>query len=158
MKTTTLPPPATTAIPTLILALSLAAATAGCSFKSDVKESGEFFKKIFSKDTYAMYRIDIQQGNTIAPDKLAQLKPGMTKEQVRYLLGNPVADNVFRKDRWHYTYYLIPGTGETEQYRLTLLFDDDRLRDIRKSKQLAKLMQKPRTKKKKPRGKSGAGG
>ena len=129
---------AATSIParTFVLVLALPALFAGCSFDTGLGEGGDFFKKIFRKDTYAMYRVDIQQGNRINPDRLKQLKPGMTKAQVRYLLGNPVADNVFHKNRWHYSYYLIPGKGETERHRLVLLFDGERLKRIHSSETL----------------------
>ncbi len=150
MKISTLPP--------TVLAFILVLASAGCSFKSDVEEGSEFFKKIFRKDTYTMYRIDVQQGNTLDPAKLARLEPGMTKEQVRYLFGNPVSDNVFHKNRWNYTYYLMPGEGGIQKYRLILFFDGDRLRDIRKSKQLTELTKEPRKEKKKPRKKKDSEG
>ena len=132
------------------MALALTPLLAGCTTKSDFKESGEFFKKIFRKETYSLYRPDIQQGNTVDPAKLARLKLDMSKEQVRYLLGNPVADNVFHKNRWVYTYYLIPGRGERRRYQLVLFFSENRLYKIRKSKEIAELERKPR-KRNKPR-------
>ncbi len=134
----------------LFLALALAPLLAGCTTKSDFKESGEFFKKIFRKETYSLYRPDIQQGNTVDPAKLAQLKLGMSKKQARYLLGNPIAENVFHRNRWVYTYYLIPGRGERRRYQLVLFFSENRLYKIRKSKEIAELERKPR-KKSKPR-------
>ncbi len=136
MKTSILPP--------IAASLALALLCVGCSSKSKVGESTEFFKKIFRKETYSLYRIDIQQGNAIDPAQLTRLKTGMTKDQVRYLLGNPLAENVFHKNRWHYIYYLIPGKGETKKYRLVLYFDQDRLINIQPSKMLAELMEKSR--------------
>ena len=131
----------------LLLCLMLSLGCSGCSLSPDLSESGDFFKKIFRGNTYTLYRMDIQQGNKINPDRLARLKTGMTKDQVRYLLGNPVADNVFHKNRWHYIYYLVPGEGKTEKYSLVLLFDDDRLSATHRSKNLDKLMQETRRKK-----------
>lgn len=125
-------------VPVLVLALS------GCALKSDVEESGEFFKKIFRKETYTLYRPDVQQGNVINPDKIARLQIGMDKKQVRYLLGNPVTENVFHKDRWHYAYYLIPGEGERRRYRLILFFSDDQLYKIRKSRGIKELTEESR--------------
>ena len=118
------------------LALVFALLCTSCSVQSDINESGDFFKRAFSKDTYSLYRMDISQGNTINADKLRQLKRGMTKEQTRYLLGNPVSNNVFRKNRWDYIYYLIPGKGKVQHYRLVLLFDENHLQRIYKSKTL----------------------
>lgn len=71
------------------------------------------------------YRPDIQQGNWITSEEVAQLQPGMTREQVRYILGSPTLQNVFRDDRWDYPYYSKPGYGETEQRQFTVWFDGD---------------------------------
>ena len=125
--------------PRLILFIALSLLITSCS-SGNGGEASEFFKKIFRKDTYQLYRIDIQQGNTLDPNTLAKLKLGMSKEQVYYLLGNPVAENVFHKNQWNYTYYLIPGKGKVQQYRLTLLFEQGRLHKINKSKELAALI------------------
>ena len=127
------------------LAFTMVLTLVGCSAGNDNEDPG-FFEKIFRKETYRLYRIDIQQGNTIDQQKLAKLKLGMTKEQIRYLLGNPVSDNIFHKDHWYYSYYRIPGRGKTEKYRLILTFNENQLRDIKKSKALAK---QPHQKKKK---------
>ena len=130
----------------LAAALTIVFPLGGCAPQSDVRESGEFFKRAFDRDTYALYRPDIQQGNAIDPEQLARLRLGMTREQVHYLLGNPVAENVFHKNQWHYIYYLIPGKGNVKRYRLILLFEEDRLVSLRKTKNLAELIEKPHKK------------
>lgn len=76
------------------------------------------------------HRIDIQQGNRIKPETLAQLKPGMTRSQVIFLLGTPLLQDPFHKDRWDYIYYLKPGNKEVRQSRVTLYFDGDTLSRI----------------------------
>ena len=48
----------------------------------------------------APYRIDIQQGNYVTQEMVSQLRSGMTKEQVRYLLGTPLMTDIFHADRW----------------------------------------------------------
>jgi outer membrane protein assembly factor BamE len=53
-----------------------------------------------------VYRMPIQQGNHLDGDTVAQVKPGMTRAQVRYLLGTPMVPGGFAKDRWDYDYYL----------------------------------------------------
>jgi len=53
-----------------------------------------------------VYRLPIQQGNYLSADTLAQVKPGMTRTQVRYLLGTPMVPGGFDDDRWDYQYYL----------------------------------------------------
>ncbi|RMG27455.1 MAG: outer membrane protein assembly factor BamE, partial [Gammaproteobacteria bacterium] len=58
-----------------------------------------------------VYRIDIQQGNVVTQEQIDQLRPGMTREQVRYLLGTPLVQDTFHPERWDYVYYFKPGRG-----------------------------------------------
>ncbi|GAB6042464.1 outer membrane protein assembly factor BamE [Endothiovibrio diazotrophicus] len=74
-----------------------------------------------------VHRIDIQQGNVVEQEQVDQLKPGMTKRQVRFLLGTPLVEDPFHAQRWDYYYSFKPGSGEREERRLTLHFQDDRL-------------------------------
>jgi outer membrane protein assembly factor BamE len=53
-----------------------------------------------------VYRMQIQQGNYLDPSVIAQVKPGMTHSQVRYLLGTPMVPGAFDNSRWDYDYYL----------------------------------------------------
>jgi len=73
------------------------------------------------------YRPDVQQGNWITSDQVAQLQPGMSREQVRYVLGTPTLQNVFRTDRWDYPYYSKPGYGATQKREFTVWFEGDTL-------------------------------
>src|SRR5262245_56437250 len=52
-----------------------------------------------------VYRPDVQQGNWIEAKTVDQVQPGMTRTQVRYLMGTPMVPDVFDKDRWDYLYY-----------------------------------------------------
>jgi outer membrane protein assembly factor BamE len=75
----------------------------------------------------APYRIDIQQGNFVSQDMVTQLKRGMTKDQVRFILGTPLLTDIFHADRWDYV-YLLDRPGEPPvQRRLALFFEGDRL-------------------------------
>lgn len=57
-----------------------------------------------------------------------QLREGMTREQVRFLLGSPMLVSVFHGDRWDYVYHLRRGKGsQTQTRRLTMFFKDNRL-------------------------------
>ena len=56
-----------------------------------------------------VYRMDIQQGNYLDGHTVRQLKAGMTRAQVRYLLGTPMVEDVFNRDRWDYVYYFEQG-------------------------------------------------
>ena len=73
------------------------------------------------------YRIEIQQGNYVPEEAVAQLKPGMTREQVRFLLGTPLVNDIFHANRWDYAYYREPRRGQREEGRLVVYFDDGRL-------------------------------
>jgi outer membrane protein assembly factor BamE len=75
------------------------------------------------------YRIDIRQGNLVTQDMVAQLKVGMSREQVRFVLGSPMLADVFHPDRWDYVYYFKPGNKpeDTQQRRLIVYFEDDKL-------------------------------
>jgi outer membrane protein assembly factor BamE len=77
-----------------------------------------------------IYRPTIEQGNVISQESVAQLKPGMTRDQVIYLLGSPVLTSNFNTDRWDYVYTLKPSTGIFEQKRVTLYFIGNRLDHI----------------------------
>ena len=52
--------------------------------------------------TLRPYRPDVQQGNVVTKDMVDQLRPGMTRDQVRFLLGTPMLTDVFHQDRWDY--------------------------------------------------------
>lgn len=74
-----------------------------------------------------VYKMTVQQGNIITEEMLDQLRPGMTKTQVRYLLGTPVLTDFFNTDRWDYTYTIRRGHQDMEVKTLTLFFEDDAL-------------------------------
>jgi len=72
-----------------------------------------------------VYRIDIQQGNAVDQDMINKLKPGMTKNQVAYVMGTPLIIDTFHPNRWDYVYNFHPGNGQREQRKLTLFFTED---------------------------------
>jgi outer membrane protein assembly factor BamE len=73
------------------------------------------------------YRMVIQQGNFISQEMVEQLKPGMTKEQVRFVLGTPLVTDIFHADRWDYVFYRELPNGKKEQRNLSVVFEKDRL-------------------------------
>jgi outer membrane protein assembly factor BamE len=73
------------------------------------------------------YRIDIQQGNVITQDMVAKLAPGMTKSQVRFVLGSPPITDMFHANRWDYVYRYSKAGKLTEERKLTLFFEGDHL-------------------------------
>jgi outer membrane protein assembly factor BamE len=74
-----------------------------------------------------LYRIDVQQGNVITQEMVDKLKPGMTRSQVRFVLGTALIDDVFHKDRWDYVYRLVQHGNLVEEYKLTVFFEDDKM-------------------------------
>ncbi len=73
------------------------------------------------------YRIEIQQGNYVSQEMVAQLKPGMSMEQVRFILGTPLVTDIFHADRWDYVYYREPRGGAREQRKISVHFEGGRL-------------------------------
>jgi outer membrane protein assembly factor BamE len=73
------------------------------------------------------YRIDIQQGNFLSQEMVSQLKKGMTKDQVRFVLGTPLVADIFHADRWDYVFYRELGSGKKEQRNISVFFEQDRL-------------------------------
>lgn len=76
---------------------------------------------------FSPYKIDIQQGNFISQEMASKLKEGMTKEQVRFLLGAPLLTDMFHDGRWDYLFRLQKGKGELTKNRLTVYFKDNRV-------------------------------
>ncbi len=78
--------------------------------------------------TGCVYRMDIQQGNYLDGPTVHQLKVGMTRAQVRYLLGTPMVEDVFDKDRWDYIYYFKHGHVERPiESRAIVYFHDNKV-------------------------------
>ena len=73
------------------------------------------------------YRIDVRQGNMVTQEMVAQLKPGLTKDQVRFILGTSLLTDIFHADRWDYVYRLQTGSGEVQQRRFVVFFEDNKL-------------------------------
>lgn len=73
-----------------------------------------------------VYRMPIQQGNYLDPSAVAQVKTGMTRSQVRYLLGSPMVPGGFDTGRWDYDYYLKTRRLTTPRRgHVTIYFTDD---------------------------------
>ncbi len=98
-----------------ILAVLLAAALAGCN------------NNLGSLDFPGVYKISITQGNVILQDMVDQLRPGMTRNQVIFVMGTPLVRDPFHQDRWDYVYNFQPGGGARTQERITIWFLDEEL-------------------------------
>lgn len=99
----------------VIASLLLASLIAGCSFKMP------------KLGIPRVHKITVQQGNLITQDMIDQLKPGMSRSQVAYIMGEPIFRNAFDDSRWDYIYTVeAPGRYEDER-RLSLYFENDAL-------------------------------
>ena len=76
------------------------------------------------------HKIDIQQGNYVSQEMIGKLKPGMTRSQVRFVLGTPLVVDVFHNDRWDYVYLYQKGGEVTAHRRISVIFDGDKLARI----------------------------
>ena len=103
-----------------IIAAVAVAALAGCSSYDSVTQR--------IAQTITPYRITVVQGNFVSQEKASQLQVGMTRDQVRALLGTPLLSDMFHADRWDYLFYFKRGsTAVVQQRDLVLTFSGDRL-------------------------------
>ncbi len=101
-----------------LIAPLLAALGAGCSYIPTIPGT-------------TPYKMEIQQGNFVTQDMISRLKPGMTRDQVKFVLGTPLVADMFHADRWDYIYAREPmGGGRLEQRRFALFFEDAKLKRI----------------------------
>lgn len=70
-----------------------------------------------------VYRIDVPQGNYLEQDKIDQLEVGMNTEQVQYLLGTPMLNDMFANNRWSYVFIKREGHNEPIQHTLQVYFN-----------------------------------
>ena len=113
----------------IVCCLALAMTLSGCS-KLSMPEMPSF--DFTMPKLPSIYKFDIQQGNVIAQDMVDKLKPGMTKSQVRFIMGTPLIADTFSQDRWDYFYSLNPAdrSGEVRE-RVAIFFQDDVLVGLR---------------------------
>ncbi len=81
--------------------------------------------------TVKPYKLDVQQGNVVTSKMLLQLRPGMTKSQVRFIMGTPLIQDSFHDKRWDYVYQLRENGKITEQRRVILDFENELLKTVR---------------------------
>ncbi len=75
----------------------------------------------------APYKIEVQQGNYVSQDMVVQLKSGMSKEQVRQIMGTPLLTDIFHGERWDYVYSRETTEGKREKRKLAIFFEDGKL-------------------------------
>ncbi len=94
------------------------AALAGCS---TVSSDGSLLGLI------TPYRMEVVQGNVVTQDMVAQLRPGLSGDQVRTLLGAPLLNDVFHANRWDYVFTIRRQGTAPQQRRVTVFFENDRV-------------------------------
>ncbi|MBC3885407.1 outer membrane protein assembly factor BamE [Undibacterium griseum] len=71
------------------------------------------------------YRVTVQQGNFVSQEMMSQIKEGMTREQVRFVLGTALLTDMFHEDRWDYPFRLTKPSGEQIVSRVTIFFKNN---------------------------------
>jgi outer membrane protein assembly factor BamE len=100
-------------MPRFLIPVILALATSGCGLPRALG--------------IAPYRIEVQQGNYVSQDMVDQLKEGMSKDQVRQILGTPLLADIFHGERWDYIYSRETSDGKKEKRQLAVFFQDGKL-------------------------------
>lgn len=78
-----------------------------------------------------VYQVDVQQGNLLEEKDIEAVQVGMTRSQVRFLLGTPAVADPFHQDRWDYIYYFRQGRERyADRSWLIVYFDGDQVREI----------------------------
>ncbi|HET7765612.1 MAG TPA: outer membrane protein assembly factor BamE [Burkholderiales bacterium] len=99
-------------MPRTLIVVSLSLLTAACGFLTP-------------------YRIEIQQGNYVSQEMVAQLKPGLTRDQVRFVMGTPLVSDIFHEERWDYVFVRQRANSTTvEHRRIVVFFEDGKLKRV----------------------------
>jgi outer membrane protein assembly factor BamE len=99
--------------------LAACAAAAGCGSVDAVSYK--------VTDSITPYRVEVVQGNFVSKEQVEQLKPGLSRQQVRELLGTPLVTDIFHAERWDYIFTLRRQGVPDQARRLTLYFKGDAL-------------------------------
>jgi outer membrane protein assembly factor BamE len=81
--------------------------------------------------SFKPYKMDVQQGNVVDSKMMMQLRPGMTRAQVRFIMGTPMLADSFHANRWDYLYRMQKGGKVIEQRHVILEFEGDQLKRVR---------------------------
>jgi outer membrane protein assembly factor BamE len=114
-----MPPPVKT--PLAVSASLLVALLAGCQ---SLQSSDNFLGVV------TPYRVEVVQGNVITSEQAAQVKPGLTRAQVRDVLGSPLLTDVFHADRWDYVFTIRRQGAAPQLRRVVVRFDGDTLASL----------------------------
>ncbi len=76
---------------------------------------------------FTPYRVDVIQGNFVSSEQVEQLRPGLTREQVKSVMGTPLLASLFHADRWDYVFTLQRQGVPNQSYKYTVFFTGDQL-------------------------------
>lgn len=77
-----------------------------------------------------VFKLSTEQGNIVEDKKVSQVQVGMTREQVQFLLGTPMAQNPFRDDVWDYAYFFNNPRGKDDRRLVSIQFDGDTVKQV----------------------------
>ncbi len=83
-----------------------------------------------AKGPLSIHKIPIQQGNALTVEQLSDLKEGMSRNEVKALLGNPVTRPVFNNNRWDYIYISTNAENKTEKLQASIYFLENKVKRI----------------------------
>jgi outer membrane protein assembly factor BamE len=106
----------------LLAAAAALAALAGCK---SLQSSEDNFLGVVTP-----YRVEIVQGNVVTKEQADAIKPGMTRNQVRDVLGSPLLTDAFHADRWDYVFTIRRQGAAPQRRSIVVLFDGDQLKSI----------------------------
>ena len=110
-----------------------------CSFRNSIALAVAMAILLVSSG--CVYRANISQGNIVEEEDLDQVEAGMTRNQVRFLLGTPMIDDPFHRNRWDYVYYVRIGRNDATAKRwVTIVFEDDTVSEIQRNRDLAEKL------------------
>jgi outer membrane protein assembly factor BamE len=94
--------------------------------------------------TACVYRLDTQQGNLLDTEQVEQVEVGMTRSQVRFLLGTPMVADSFDQSRWDYVFWQRQGrSGRVQTSHVTVWFDGDSVQRIERPSTVAAPTESP---------------
>ncbi|MEY3953396.1 MAG: outer membrane protein assembly factor BamE precursor [Pseudomonadota bacterium] len=105
-----------------MLLISIGLGLAGCSMVPKLPNPQDWASRVVTP-----YRPDVLQGNVITREQMQLIREGLSREQVRAILGTPLLQSVFHAQRWDYVFAFQRSGQPVQQRRLTLIFENDRL-------------------------------
>jgi outer membrane protein assembly factor BamE len=104
-----------------VSALAAAFVFTGCQ---SLQSSDSFLSRL------TPYKVEVVQGNVVTKEQAAQVNPGLSRAQVRDVLGSPLLTDPFHRDRWDYVFTIRRQGAEPQQRRIVVLFEDEKLKSM----------------------------